>query len=191
MSSTSCGLTLKSKYATYLGMADRDAARVASSVADICEFLMGRSLDIVLSDLKRMKARVYYHPPCQLRGHAIGFPALELLHAVPGLEVIVSDQSCCGIGGTYGYDKQRNPISMAIGAPLKNRIAELSPDMIACDSETCRWHLEAMTGIRAVHPIQVIAMALDGTLSADSGETQHGRHILPTESDDQAHPVTA
>jgi glycerol-3-phosphate dehydrogenase subunit C len=90
----------------------------------------------------------------------MGFPAAELLGLIPGLEVIPSSADCCGIGGTYGYDKERFAISESIGQTLKNQAKAERPATILCDSETCRWHIASMTGLPAKHPIEIIAESL-------------------------------
>jgi glycerol-3-phosphate dehydrogenase subunit C len=158
-SSTSCGLTLKSKYADYLGMDDANTRRVSSSVRDICEFIRELGSGSAHTHFKSAKPRIFYHAPCQLRGHSIGIPALELLSHIPGIEIIHSEADCCGIGGTYGYNTARHQISDAIAAPLKQQIFDTAPDLLVCDSETCRWHLEGLTGIRATHPVEVLAVS--------------------------------
>lgn len=160
-SSTSCGLTLKSKYAAYLDLNSRNAKSVSSSTSDICEFLRERGIEALAKHLKPLKSHVFYHAPCQLRGHGIGFPALELLRTIDGLSIDVSNAGCCGIGGTYGYDEKKHDISMEIAKPLNEQVRDSKPDLIACDSETCRWHLEAMTGVQTVHPIEILAMSMD------------------------------
>jgi glycerol-3-phosphate dehydrogenase subunit C len=143
-------------------MTDGDARAVASSVRDVCEFVRDLTDDAPRRPLGRLDARVFYHPPCQLRGQRIGFPALELLRRVEGLEVVLSESACCGIGGTYGYNRQRHDISRAIARPLVRQVEEASPDLVVCDSETCRWHLQTMTGLRALHPMEVVLASLEG-----------------------------
>lgn len=155
-SSTSCGLTLKSKYAAFLSLHDEQFRKVASAARDVCEFLREETMDRLQTELRPMRKRVFYHAPCQLRGHGIGNPALELLQSIPDLEIVVSEAGCCGIGGTYGYAAERHDISVAIARPLVDQFNDADPDWIVCDSETCRWHLAAMSGRPAIHPIRVL-----------------------------------
>jgi Fe-S oxidoreductase len=35
----------------------------------------------------------------------------------------------------------------------------VKPDFIVCDSETCRWHIAAATGLPVYHPVQVLDRA--------------------------------
>ena len=158
--STSCSLTLRSKYAAYLGMVDGDAATVSDSVADICGFLLDRHGDELARRFRPVRKRVFYHGPCQLRGHRLGLPAAELMALIPGLDITLSRADCCGVAGTYGYDTAKRPIAESVGSALVAQVREAKPDIVVCDSETCRWNIEDATGIECVHPVAILAEAL-------------------------------
>lgn len=160
--STSCSMTLRSKYQTYLGMDDADTQTVGSAVIDICEYLRDNLQDALSPRLGRLPLNVLYHGPCQLRSHRTGLPAVTLLRLIPGLKLELSTADCCGIGGTYGYDVKKSAISKDIGKTLVAQAARSKPDLIVCDSETCRWNIEAQTGIKTIHPVQLIWRSLAG-----------------------------
>lgn len=159
--STSCSLTLRSKYAAYFGLGTPAARVVATNVVDICEFLLDRYLEPLTNLVNPLPARVVYHGPCQLRGHQVGFPALELLQRIPQLTVDISHVDCCGIAGTYGYERNKYEIALDVARPLVERIVALQPDFVVCDSETCRWHIEKLTDVPCLHPIQIIWASID------------------------------
>jgi glycerol-3-phosphate dehydrogenase subunit C len=158
--STSCTLTVKSKYAAYLGFADGTAATVAGAVTDICGFLLDRHGDELAGRLTPVIKKVLYHGPCQLRGHHIGQPAVELLRLIPGIKLELSEASCCGVAGTYGYDAAKRDIAVKVGRSLMDQIARSKPDLVLCDSETCRWNIEQACGVPCHHPIQLMAEAM-------------------------------
>ena len=161
-SSTSCSLTLRAKYAAYLDLDDAPARRVAGAVRDICEFLRDGPIERLAPDLRAVRARAIYHGPCQLRGHRMGQPALELLARIPGLEIERSRAACCGTAGTYGYDRDKRPVADAVAAGLMAQIAAARPDFVLCDSETCRWHIAAESGRPCFHPVELLAASLEG-----------------------------
>jgi len=158
--STSCSLTLRRKYAAYLDLNDARAGQIAADVVDACEYLVGEHGEALGRMLGPMPRRVLYHGPCQLRGHGMGQPAVELLRLVPGLDVVVSRAECCGVGGTYGYTTGKAEIARAIGVTLLQQVEEIRPDLIVCDSETCRWNIQQASGLRTVHPLELLAEAL-------------------------------
>jgi len=158
--STSCTHTLKAEYREMLDIDDPDATAVAHATWDICEFLLdlheqGR-LD---TGFGRLDERLPYHAPCQLRGHGIGFPALDLFALVPGLEAIDMDHDCCGVAGTYGLKKEKYDIAMAVGDDLFRKVRAADAGRAACDSETCRWQIEAATQVPTRHPVEILAAA--------------------------------
>lgn len=159
--STSCSLTLRSKYAAYFGLTTPTAKTVADRVVDICEFLLDKHAEGLADLVNPLPARAVYHGPCQLRGHKMGMPAVELLQLIPKLSVDLSQADCCGIAGTYGYDRDKHEVAMAVAKPLTDRIADLKPDLVVCDSETCRWHIEKLTGVPCRHPIEVIRASIE------------------------------
>jgi glycerol-3-phosphate dehydrogenase subunit C len=158
--STSCTHTLKAEYREMLDLDDDDARAVSGATWDICEFLLDLhergELD---TGFGRLEATLPYHAPCQLRGHGIGLPALDLFGLVPGLDAIDLDHDCCGIAGTYGLKKEKFEIAMAVGEPLFRRIRETDAPCVACDSETCRWQIEQATSTPVKHPIEILAEA--------------------------------
>lgn len=118
-------------------------------------------MDLLDGEMKPINKKIFYHGPCQLRSHGIGQPAVELLRLIPKLSLSLSEADCCGIGGTFGYVKERNEISELIGKSLIEQIKLDKPDVILCDSETCRWNIEKNSGIKTLHPIQIILESLN------------------------------
>jgi glycerol-3-phosphate dehydrogenase subunit C len=103
-----------------------------------------------------------YHAPCQLRGHGIGLPPLDLFALVPGLQTIDLDHDCCGVAGRYGLKKEKHDIAMAVGEPLFRHIREPAALRAACDSETCSWQIELATSTPVKHQIEILAEAYAG-----------------------------
>ena len=86
-------------------------------------------------------------------------PAADLLRLIPGLEVVESGATCCGIAGTYGLKAEKYEIAQAVGEPLFEMVRETHQGVVACDTETCRWQIEKSTGVRSVHPIVLVHRA--------------------------------
>jgi glycerol-3-phosphate dehydrogenase subunit C len=159
--STSCTLTFKHEYREVLGLRGADWDELAAATYDVFELLRELiwegSLSLSTGPLPR---RVLYHGPCQLRSHGIGQPALELLAGLDGIQLAASGVECCGIAGTYGLKVEKHQISRDVGAGLVARAREHDAELIACDSETCRWQAHLLTGLPARHPIELLAQAL-------------------------------
>jgi glycerol-3-phosphate dehydrogenase subunit C len=159
--STSCSLMLKREAIEILGMGDDpDLLVVSERVFDICEYLLAmHERGELRTDFKPLPETVTYHAPCQQQGHGIGKPALDLLALIPELRTIETNASCCGVAGTYGLKREKYDIAMKVGAGLFAEIAESAPKETVCDSETCRWQIEKATGVRSVHPVEMLHRA--------------------------------
>jgi glycerol-3-phosphate dehydrogenase subunit C len=159
-SSTSCGHTLKAEYAEMLDLDDDDARAVAGATWDVMELLRDLHDDGRLdTDFGRLDEALPYHAPCQLRSHGIGLPALDLFALVPGLQAEDLDHDCCGVAGTYGLKQEKYEVAMAVGTDLFRKVEASGAARVACDSETCRWHIEQATGAELRHPVEILAEA--------------------------------
>jgi glycerol-3-phosphate dehydrogenase subunit C len=160
-SSTTCGHMIRCEYSGLFRIAGAD--RVAARLFDVCEYLMMLHDKGELNlDFQPRKERLPYHVPCHLRSMGIGFPALDLLQLIPGLEVIDIDAGCCGLGGTYGFKKELYNVSAAIGENLAKVLRAFGAPMAVSDCEGCRMEIRTLTGLPAVHPLQILRDAYNG-----------------------------
>ncbi len=163
-SSTSCGLMLKREAREILGADSPELRSVSQRTYDIFEFLLElHHRGELRTDFKPVPLTVAYHAPCQQQNQLIGKPALEILRLIPGLRLVELDRSCCGIAGTYGVKREKYEIAMRVGEPLFADIQAEGPDLVACDSETCRWQISAATGATSVHPLEILHRAYGGS----------------------------
>jgi glycerol-3-phosphate dehydrogenase subunit C len=163
-SSTSCSLMLKREGLEILGVEDEQLRDVSRRTYDIFEFLLElHQRGELRTDFQPVPLTIAYHAPCQQQNQEIGKPALDLLALIPSLRLVELDRACCGIAGTYGTKREKYEIAMRVGAPLFADIQDASPDLVACDSETCRWQIAKATGVTSVHPLEVLYRAYGGS----------------------------
>ncbi len=158
--SSTCFLTIRDEYPHLLGLST-DEIRDNFDLAT--KFIFKR-LSEGKSSLRFKKdyhARIAYHTPCHLEKLGWQHFSIELLGSIPGVELTVLRSNCCGMSGTYGFKKENYETSQAIGKPLFDQIAEVAPDFVACDCETCKWQIEMSTGVKVKHPVSVLAEALE------------------------------
>jgi len=161
--STSCGLMVKREAIEILGVEDPSLEDLAARTYDIFEFLRRRHESGELrTDFVPVPLTVAYHAPCQQQNQQIGKPVLDILSMVPGLKLVELDRGCCGIAGTYGTKVEKYEIAMRVGAPLFGDVQEVQPDLVLCDSETCRWQISHGTGVASVHPVEILYKAYGG-----------------------------
>ena len=152
---------LKREAREILGLdSDPDLRAVSDGIYDICEYLlMLHDRGELRTDFQPLPITVTYHAPCQQQGHGIGKPALDLMALVPELRVIENDATCCGVAGTYGLKREKYEIAMKVGRGLFDQIADAAPELAVCDSETCRWQIEKASGVKSVHPVELLYRA--------------------------------
>jgi glycerol-3-phosphate dehydrogenase subunit C len=167
-SSTSCGHMIKHEYSRLLAIPGSE--EVAQHTFDIFEFLRNlRELRGLHTHFKELPLKVAYFAPCHLRSLGIGLPALEILRLIPGLQIDNIEADCCGLGGTFGFKKEKYEISQEIGKDLAEAIDRLKPEIVLTDCEGCRMQIRHLTGLKVLHPIQVLRDALTETKDRETG----------------------
>ena len=158
-SSTSCGLMLRHEYGPLLNLPGAD--ELAMRLFDICEFLLRLPEEGKQAvQFRPLPMRTAYFTPCHLKSLNIGLPALELLRTVPGLDIRVIEAECCGLGGLYGFKKEKYEIAEDIGKDLAREITLIDPEVILTDCEGCRMQIRQLTKRKVLHPVQLLREAL-------------------------------
>ncbi|MDP2968994.1 MAG: anaerobic glycerol-3-phosphate dehydrogenase subunit C, partial [Deltaproteobacteria bacterium] len=158
-SSTSCGHMIRHDYSRLLNIPGSE--EVAEHLFDLFEFLRNlRENGNLNTHFKELPLKVAYFAPCHLRSLGIGLPALEILRLIPSLQIENIEADCCGLGGTFGFKKEKYEISQEIGKDLKAAINRLNPEIVLTDCEGCRMQIRHLTGLKVLHPIQILRDAL-------------------------------
>lgn len=157
---STCCFTIRDEYKEVLGVENGNVREsVEMAVKFIYEYIEKNSIKLKFK--KDFHLKVAYHTPCHMSKLGWSIYSTELLKMIPGLELTVLDQQCCGIAGTYGFKGENKQISTQIGKPLFDSLKDLSPDVVATDCETCKWQIEMNTGLKVENPVSILADALD------------------------------
>jgi len=154
-SSTSCGHMIRHEYAHLLNIPGSE--EVAPHLFDLFELLRNlRESGKLNTRFKKLSMKAAYFAPCHLKSLGIGFPALEILRLVPGLQVDNVEMDCCGLGGMFGFKKEKYDISEEIGKDLAQAIHQMKPEVVLSDCEGCRMQIRHLTGLKVLHPAQIL-----------------------------------
>jgi Fe-S oxidoreductase len=109
-------------------------------------------------------APVLLHGHCHQKALWGAETSAGALRRVAGENVVVLDTGCCGMAGSFGYDADKYDLSMKIGElVLFPAVRAAKADaIIVAPGTSCRHQIRDGTGREALHPIEVIAMALFG-----------------------------
>ena len=157
----SCLLTLRDEYPQLVG--GEKALKVAQQSYLIDEFLMLlHSQGRLQLDLLGLEKKVLFHAHCHQRSLAGTATSLGALGLAPGYQVELVNAGCCGMAGSFGYEKEHYDVSMTIGEqalfPAVN--AKGSDWEVAVMGVSCRQQIEHGTGRKARHLAEVLADAL-------------------------------
>ena len=158
----SCLLTLRDEYPDLVG--GESAARVARHAFLLDEFLV-RLANRGELDL-RWKAgakSVLFHGHCHQKAHVGSAPSLQALRLIPDLEVREADTGCCGMAGSFGFEKGHYEISRKIGAERLFPAVEAAgtETEIAVSGVSCRQQIDHFTSRTARHVAEVLGDSLD------------------------------
>ena len=159
--SSTCTFTLRDEYPHLLGIENGDV-RDSIELATRYIYRMLSSGDVKLRFKKNApKLRVAYHTACHMEKLGWAYYSIELLRMIPSVELIALDSQCCGIGGTYGFKKENYDTAQAVGDSLFRKIEASGCDVVSTDCETCKWQIEMSTSKEVIHPLSILAQALE------------------------------
>ena len=102
------------------------------------------------------------HGHCQQKAVASTLPTRKILGLPSNYTVQEIKSGCCGMAGSFGYEKEHYELSMQIGEldlflAVRNSLSE---EIITAPGTSCRHHIEDGTGRKVVHPVEVLWDAL-------------------------------
>jgi FAD/FMN-containing dehydrogenase/Fe-S oxidoreductase len=163
----SCILTIKDDYPALLkGDARCQAEVVAAQCRTFEDFLDECLATKQLAAVARFPAgpkRILLQGHCHQRALVGMGPTMRLLRRIPGAEVIDLDAGCCGMAGSFGYEKEHYEVSRLVGEqrlfPAVRQTA--AETVIVAPGFSCRLQIHHFTGRTALHPASLLWSLLD------------------------------
>jgi FAD/FMN-containing dehydrogenase/Fe-S oxidoreductase len=141
-----------------------DAKAMAQHVYLIDEFLAKEiSLARISTEaFTKEKKQVKLHGHCQQKAISSVGPSVQLLSLPENYTVETIPSGCCGMAGSFGYEKEHYDISMKVGElVLLPAVRSASEEtIIAAPGTSCRHQIKDGTGRKAMHPVEVLYEAL-------------------------------
>ncbi len=140
------------------------ARTIAENTFLIDEFLADEMLKgkIQASQFTQEKKRIRLHGHCHQKALSSQVPTKKILSLPQNYEVLLIPSGCCGMAGSFGYEKEHYDVSMKIGElvlfpTVRN---EADETIIAAPGTSCRHQIMDGTGRKAKHPVEVLWEAL-------------------------------
>lgn len=109
------------------------------------------------------KKKIVLHGHCQQKALSGVEPSVKMLSLPENYSVETIPSGCCGMAGSFGFEKEHFDISMQIGGlVLFPTVLKQSEDtIIAAPGTSCRHQIKDGTGKKALHTIEVLYEALN------------------------------
>jgi len=105
---------------------------------------------------------VYLHGHCHQKA-LVGIEKTEkmLRDLLRGAEIHTIPSGCCGMAGSFGYEKAHYKTSMAIGEmvlfpAVRKAVASTAEVLVAAPGTSCRQQILDGTDVKAFHPIEIL-----------------------------------
>jgi FAD/FMN-containing dehydrogenase/Fe-S oxidoreductase len=152
----SCILTLRDEYPDLLRT--EEAKTVAKHTFLLEEFLLReRQAGRLTLEFPKNGRKALLHGHCHQKALVGSAPTVEALNWA-GFDVSEVDSGCCGMAGSFGFEKEHYDLSVAIGnrrlAPAV-RAADAAVEVVA-SGISCRQQIEHLTGRKAKHLAEVL-----------------------------------
>lgn len=158
-------LTFRDEYVDLTRGKIKERARQLAKCALTIEEFIGREIDVrristdVFTEEKRL---IKLHGHCHQKALSSLVPSKKMLSLPKNYEVQLIPSGCCGMAGSFGYEKEHYDVSMRIGElVLFPTVRELSKEVIiAAAGTSCRHQIKDGTDRIVKHPIEVLYEAL-------------------------------
>ena len=163
----SCILSFRDEYPDLVPTDMRaDAERLGHHCLLYDEFIMREIAagNITPQQFKSTHLEVWLHGHCHQKSLVGIEKTAAMLRFLPGCSLHVIPSSCCGMAGSFGYEKEHYATSLAIGEMLLfpalrkalDTVPHEIPTYVAAPGTSCRQQILDGTGIHALHPIEIM-----------------------------------
>lgn len=163
----SCILSFRDEYPDLVSPELRDSSiELGKHCLLFDEFLLKEIEDgnITSADFNSQEMEIWLHGHCHQKALVGVDKTAKVLKALlPGAKVNVIPSGCCGMAGSFGYEKEHYKTSLEIGEMIlfpavRKAVSEnkATPVFVAAPGTSCRQQILDGTGIMAVHPIEIL-----------------------------------
>lgn len=136
------------------------ARELATNVFLIDEFLASE-IDkghITASQFKKQERLIKLHGHCHQKSLSSVVPTKKILSLPVGHTVQMIPSGCCGMAGSFGYEKEHYDVSMKVGELVLFPTVRQQKDdvVIAAPGTSCRHQIKDGTTRTAKHPVEIL-----------------------------------
>ncbi len=158
-------LSFRDEYPSLVDKELRNKAKQLAPNTLLFEEYIVREFDngnISADDFTELEKETLLHGHCQQKSVASTEPTKKMLSIPKNYTVKEIPSGCCGMAGSFGYEKEHFELSMKVGElvlfPAVRKAS--AKTLITAPGTSCRHQIHDGTGRSAVHPIEVMFDAL-------------------------------
>ena len=158
-------LTFRDEYPELVDLSLKEAAIKLSKNALLFDEFFVREMEagkIKSEQFTSEKLEIKLHTHCQQKAIASSLTTRQMLTLPENYSVQEIKSGCCGMAGSFGYEKEHYELSMQIGEMiLFPEVRKSAASVIIATSGTsCRHQIKDGTGRNASHPIEIMYGAI-------------------------------
>ena len=159
-------LSFRDEYPELVGQTlKQEAIELGKNCLMIDEFLakeIGKG-NITSDQFTKDKKRIKLHGHCQQKSLASTNPTKTILSFPENYTVEEIPSGCCGMAGSFGYEKEHYDLSMKVGELVLFPEVRKTPEetLIAAPGTSCRHQIKDGTDRISLHPVEILFDALD------------------------------
>lgn len=143
----------------------KEKAKIQSGKAMLIEEFLAKELDegrITSDSFTENTERVRMHGHCFQKALSSLVPLKKILMLPKNYTVLNIPSGCCGMAGSFGYEKEHYDISMKVGELVlfPTIRAEEEATIISASGTSCRHQISDGTSRTAFHPVEILYKAL-------------------------------
>ncbi len=163
----SCILSFRDEYPDLLPAELRhEAQQLAKNALLFDEFIVREMAEgrISANDFKADAVEIWLHGHCHQKALVGTEKTVKALRLLQNAKIHVIPSGCCGMAGSFGYEKEHYQTSLAIGEmvlfpTVRKAVSNadgVTPCIVSAPGTSCRQQILDGTGVHAVHPIEIL-----------------------------------
>ncbi|MGY0392387.1 FAD-binding and (Fe-S)-binding domain-containing protein [Bizionia sp. KMM 8389] len=150
----------------YLKLAtDKEAAKTLAKNCLLIEEFLQKEIELGFikpSQFTSENKVIKFHGHCHQKALSSQKSSFDILNLPVNYKVTIIPSGCCGMAGSFGYEKEHYEVSMQIGNQTLFPAISKSPEttIIAANGTSCRHQIKDGTQREAFHPISILKAAL-------------------------------
>ena len=158
-------LTFRDEYPELVGAEMKEKALALARNCLLIDEFIAREADqgnIGQESFTDRKKQIRLHGHCYQKALASTLPTKKMLSLPANYTVEEIPSGCCGMAGSFGYEKEHYELSMKVGElVLFPEVRKIPADvLLAAPGTSCRHQIRDGTGRYALHPVEILYDAL-------------------------------